>query len=139
MPYQDESTPTRYLAERGPGFFIYGEAEMARSRDEVTYLPNTVAVPGQVMARVTAAGATQGMVGVYDPAATNGLQTVAGLNWGYVDNTANPSTDRVRGVLMARDFEVKNTHITYQTGANAAAKATVDAALKALGIIVRYK
>ena len=56
-----------------------------------------------------------------------------------MDNTANPSTDRVRGVLMARDFEVKNTHITYQTGANAAAKATVDAALKALGIIVRYK
>ena len=46
MPYTDDSTPARYLAERGPGFFVYGEAEMARSRDEITYLPNTVAVAG---------------------------------------------------------------------------------------------
>lgn len=66
----------------------------------------------------------------YDPTAANGAQTIAGILFEAAVGT-------VKRTIVTRDAEVNGAHLIYQNGANDAAKATANAALKALGIIVR--
>lgn len=66
----------------------------------------------------------------YDPTATNGAQTIAGVLFEAAVGT-------VKKTIVARDAEVNGAHLIYQNGADATAKAVADAGLKSLGIIVR--
>ena len=57
-------------------------------------------------------------------------QTIAGILFEAAVGT-------VKRTIITRDCEVNGAHLIYQAGANDAAKATANAALKGLGIIVR--
>lgn len=67
---------------------------------------------------------------LYDPAAVNGAQTIAGILFENAVGT-------VKKTIVTRDAEVNGAHLIYQDSANDAAKLIANAALKALGIIVR--
>jgi hypothetical protein len=66
----------------------------------------------------------------YDPDATTGAQTVAGILF-------EDAVGTVKKTVVTRDAEVNGAHLIYQDDADATAKATANAALAALGIIVR--
>ena len=66
----------------------------------------------------------------YDPTATNGGQTIAGILFEAAVGT-------IKKTIVTRDAEVNGAHLIYQDSANDAAKLVANTALKALGIIVR--
>ena len=79
---------------------------------------------------VTVAADSDGYYVRHAPAATDGSEIVAGVLFEGVIGTD------VR-TIHARDCQVVKAHLTYASGADAAAIAATDAALKALGIIPR--
>lgn len=114
---------------RGTASFLVSEANgMYRSRDAVTVAAGAAPglLAGAILGRLTAGGNYV----AYDPAANTGAQTIAGILWEAAVGT-------VKKTVVTRDAEVNGAHLVYQAGADATAKATANAALKALGIIVR--
>lgn len=94
------------------------------SRDAVTILSGQNLASGAVLGKVTASGKYK----AYAAAATDGSQTVAGILVAAVDASGGDTP----GVAIVRHAIVADTNITY-TGT----KATVEAGLKALGIVPR--
>ena len=119
---------------RGYAFLVSEANGMYRSRQEVTVTvpANSTIVPGTIMGRVT----TGGKFVTQLAAASNGSQNPAGLLLVPQTNTTGSAID-VMATIVARDAEVVKTEITYDPAANAAAISAADAALAALGIIVR--
>ena len=114
---------------RGTANFLVSEANgMYRSRDAVTVAAG--AAPGLAAGTILGKLTSGGNYVAYDPAASSGAQTIAGILWEAAIGT-------VKKTVVTRDAEVNGAHLIYQSGANDAAKATANAALKALGIIVR--
>lgn len=114
---------------RGAANFIVSEANgMYRSRDVGTVAAGAAPglLPGTILGKLTAGGNFVR----YDPAASTGAETVAGILFEAAVGT-------VKKTIVVRDAEVNGAHLIYQNGANDAAKATANTALKALGIIVR--
>lgn len=114
---------------RGTANFLVSEANgMYRSRDEGTVAAGSAPglLAGTILGKLTAGGNYV----AYDPAASTGAQTIAGILFEAAVGT-------VKRTIVTRDAEVNGAHLIYQSGANAAAKATANAALKALGLIVR--
>jgi len=64
--------------------------------------------------------------------ATDGTQTVAGILYEEV-----PPAVTIKRTITRRDCEVNGDHLIYSAGASAAQIATANAALLALGIVVR--
>lgn len=92
------------------------------------------AVGDQFTITVTRAAATDtGKYAPYDPAATDGTATAAAVLYGRADAT---DADR-RGVVFARDCEVKREVLTWSDGINDAQKSTAVAALATRDIIAR--
>lgn len=115
--------------KRGTANFIVSEANgMYRSRDQVTVAAGVAPglLAGTILGKLTAGGNYV----AYDPAASTGAETIAGILFEAAVGT-------VKRTAVVRDAEVNGAHLIYQAGANAAAKATANAALTALGIIVR--
>ena len=114
---------------RGTANFLVSEANgMYCSRDEGTVAAG--AAPGLLAGTILGKLTTGGNYVAYDPAASTGAQTIAGILFEAAVGT-------VKRTIVTRDAEVNGAHLIYQSGANAAAKATANAALKALGLIVR--
>jgi len=114
---------------RGTANFLVSEANgMYRSRDEGTVAAG--AAPGLVAGTILGIHTTTGHYVRYDPAATTGAETIAGILFEAAVGT-------VKRTIVVRDCEVNGAHLIYQAGADDAAKATANAALAALGIIVR--
>lgn len=114
---------------RGTANFIVSEANgMYRSRDVGTVAAG--AAPGLLAGTILGKLTAGGNFVAYDPAASTGAQTIAGILFEAAVGT-------VKKTIVVRDAEVNGAHLIYQAGANDAAKATANAALKALGIIVR--
>lgn len=114
---------------RGTANFLVSEANgMYRSRDEGVVAAG--ALPGLLAATILGKLTAGGNYVRYDPAATTGAQTIAGILF-------EDAVGTVKKTIVTRDAEVNGAHLIYQNGANDAAKATANAALKALGIIVR--
>lgn len=114
---------------RGTANFLVSEANgMYRSRDEGTVAAGTAPglIAGTILGKLTAGGNYVR----YDPGANTGAEGIAGILFEAAVGT-------VKRTVVTRDAEVNGAHLIYQAGANAAAKATANAALKALGIIVR--
>lgn len=114
--------------------FLVSEANGYRSREVVT-----VVVP----ANSTING---GAVLGYDTSASKYVNPDFSFASGDTENNAllfetlvneTGSDLDVEATVIIRDAEVNGNHLTYVTGADANAKATVNTALKALGIIVR--
>jgi hypothetical protein len=92
------------------------------------------------MGQVLAAGAifgkitSSGKYAVYDPAASDGTQTPAGVLWDAVDATAADT----KGVGIVRDAEINSSEVVWKAGLTAAQQATGIAKLADLGVIDRY-
>jgi len=123
------------LTEGTRGYaFLVSASNGQRSFQEVTVTvpSNSTIVPGTVMGKITTGGKFIAQIA----AASNGSQTPAGLLLVPQTNTTGSAVDVVATVVL-RDAEVVKTEITYDPAANAAAILAADAALAALGIIVR--
>jgi hypothetical protein len=110
------------------GFLISEAQGMYRSRDQVTVAGG--AAPGLVAGTLLGKLTAGGNFVRYAPGASDGSQNVAGILFEGVVGTA-------KRTIVSRDAQVVGAHLTYSAGADAAAIATANAALAALGIIVR--
>ncbi len=114
--------------------FLVSEANDWRSRDEVTVTvpANTTFAAGTILGKLTATGKLVRhdaalITGAEDETAILGFNIVNGTG-GAVDYTLT---------VIARDAEVNGPDLTYEAGADAAQILVSNAALAALGIIVR--
>ena len=114
--------------------FIVRESNGYRSRDDVTVTvpATTTYVAGTILGKITATGKFVR----HAAGATNGSEDEAGVLYETITNTTGSGVDST-AVNFARDAEVNGHELTYQIGADAPQLVTSDAALKALGIIVR--
>jgi hypothetical protein len=114
--------------------FIVSESEGYRSRDDVTVTvpADTTYAAGTILGKITA---TDKFVR-HAAAAADGSEVEAGILYETLANTTGSAVDS-ESVSFARDAEVNGSELTYEAGADATQITTSDAALKALGIIVR--
>lgn len=111
--------------------FLVSEANDWRSRDEVTL---TVPAGGLEAGTVLGVITSSGKYVRHAAGAANGSENEAGIlyaNFSDADAGDNDAT------IIARDAEVNGSDLTYEDGADAAQITTSNAALAALGIIVR--
>lgn len=115
--------------------FMVSEANDWRSRDQgtVTVPANTTFAAGMVLGQQTS-----GLKFVrHDTDGTDdGRRTEAGLLFANLVNDTVSAVD-FDATILVRDAEVNGTDLTYEDGANDAAKTASNVALAALGIIVR--
>lgn len=113
--------------------FLISEANDWRSRDEVTV---TVAdggyEAGTILGKITATGKYVR----HAAGASDGSQTEAGILLMAQANDTGSAAD-AQATIIARDAEVEGDELTYEVGADAAQITTSNAALAAIGIVVR--
>ena len=114
--------------------FSRSEGNGTQSRDTVvvTVPANTTYAAGTILGKITSSGKFVR----HDAAAVNGSELEAGVLFETITNTAGSGVDS-SAVNFARDAEVNGHELTYEVGADAPQIIVSDAALKALGIIVR--
>lgn len=114
--------------------FLISEANSYRSRDEVTVTvpANTTLEAGTLLGRITSSGNFVR----HAAGASDGSQNEAGVLFQNLANTTAGPLD-FQAVNVARDAEVRGADLTYEDGADAAQITTSNAALAALGVVVR--
>ena len=114
--------------------FIVSESNGYRSRDDVTVTvpADTTYAAGTILGKITATGKFVR----HAAGATNGSELEAGVLFETITNTTASGVDS-SAVNFARDAEVNGHELTYEVGADAPQIIVSDAALKALGMIVR--
>lgn len=114
--------------------FLVSEASYYRSRDgeTITVPANTTYEPGTIMGKITASGKFVR----HDAGASDGSQNEAGVLYAGLTNDTGSGVD-MAGTIIARDAEINSAELTYEAGADAAQITTSNAALVALGLIVR--
>ena len=114
--------------------FIRSEGNGTQSRDTVvvTVPATTTYAAGTILGKITA---TSKFVR-HAADAVNGSELEAGVLFETITNTTASGVDSST-VNFARACEVNGHELTYEAGADAPQIVTSDAALKALGIIVR--
>lgn len=114
--------------------FLISEAESYRSRDQivVTVPANTTYEAGTVLGRITATG----LFVRHDAAASNGSQNEAGILFQNLNNATGSPVD-MDATNIARAAQVRGADLTYEDGADAAQITASNAALSALGVVVR--
>ena len=115
---------------RHAGEFVLTEANGARSRETVTLAETQSVVPGAVLGKITASGE----YGVLDPAASDGLETAAGVAF-YAATTEAAETTPL--VIVARDAEVNQNCLEWPASITEAEITAAIEQLAALGIIAR--
>lgn len=110
------------------GFLVSEAQGMYRSREQLTVAGG--AAPGLVAGTLLGKLTAGGNYVRHAPGASDGSQTVAGILFEAVIGTA-------KRTVVVRDAQVVGGNLTYSAGADASAIATANAALAALGIIVR--
>lgn len=118
-----------YQGPRFGGYFVSEAANMFRSRDtaDVTAPDDADLRPGTILA-----GPVGGALVPYDAAGDDGSEDIVGILYEFV-----PKGTTAARTYTSRDAEVVGAHLIYPDGLNDAGKATANAALRALGIIVR--
>lgn len=114
--------------------FLVSEANGYRPRDTVTVTvpANTTLSAGTLLGQITA---TSKYVR-HAAGASDGSEDEAGVLYETLVNTTGSAVDYTATAVL-RDAEVSGEELTYEVGADAAQITASDAALKALGIIVR--
>lgn len=114
--------------------FMISEAEDYRSRDQVvvTVPANTTLNSGTVLGKITASSKFVR----HAAGAADGSQNEAGVLFETLMNSTGSPVD-YDAVNIARDAQVKQADLTYEDGADAAQITTSNAALAALGVVVR--
>jgi hypothetical protein len=116
--------PTAIFQTRPTDWLKSEEDDAQFSREQVIVAAGQNLASGAVIGKVAATG----KVVLHTAAATDGSQAVYGILFDNVDATAGDKN----GVAIVRDAVVAADKLTYEAGADAAAKAAVVAALKAL-------
>jgi hypothetical protein len=111
------------------GGFLVSEARGNRSRDAGILVLGQNLRCGAVVGKITASG----KYSVYNPANSDGTQTVAGILWDAYDATAAD----VRVTLVTNDCEVNAGELTWFAGATGPQITTGIAGLLTLGIKAR--
>lgn len=113
------------------GDYVLSEASGTRSRDNIKIASGSgIVKPGRVLGKVTATGKFK----PHDPAAADGSEVAAAINYARVDAT---DADVVTPGHV-RDCEVKAGCLSYHAATDTdPEKAAVHAALAANGIVVR--
>lgn len=113
--------------------FMISEAGDYRSRDEVTVtVPDGGYDSGTVLGKITATGKYVR----HAAGAADGSQIEAGILFDTIANDTGSGVDHT-ATIIARDAQVKQADLTYEVGADATQITTSNAALAALGIVVR--
>ncbi|MEL6101308.1 MAG: head decoration protein [Pseudomonadota bacterium] len=108
--------------------FLISEANGFRSRAEVTVNATTAALePGTVLGMITSSGNYIR----HDSGLSNGAQNVAGILMIAI------GAEGANRTVIVRDAEVAGADLIYEDGANASQITAANAALAALGIVVR--
>lgn len=114
------------------GEFIRSLASGDRSVDVKTIRIGESLVAGQVLGKVTGGGQA-GQYGALEEAATNGLQTPAGICYEDI-STASAAKS---ATVVVRDCEVIGNRLTWPASYNAGDITAAGVTLATLGIIVR--
>lgn len=112
-----------------PGAFLVSEANGHRSREQGELASGQDLPAGAVVGQIAASGA----YAAYDPEATDGSEEVAGILYAGID----ASEGAAAAVIIRRDAEVIEDHLTWFDAATEGQITTGIAALAALGIIAR--
>jgi len=114
--------------------FIVSEANDWRSRDAVTVTvpANTTFASGTILGKLTASGKFVR----HNAALDTGAEDESGILFDPLVNATGSAVD-YDATNVARDAEVNGSDLTYEAGADGAQVITSNAALAALGIIVR--
>lgn len=114
--------------------FMISEANDWRSRDEITVTvpANTTLEAGTVLGKITSSGKFVR----HAAGASDGSEDEAGILFANLVNDTGSAVD-FEATNLSRDAEVRGSDLTYEDGADAAQVTTSNAALAALGIIVR--
>jgi len=114
--------------------FIVSEANDWRSRDAVTVTvpANTTFASGTILGKLTATGKFVR----HNAALDTGAEDESGILFEPLVNATGSAVD-YDATNVARDAEVNGSDLTYEAGADGAQVITSNAALAALGIIVR--
>lgn len=112
------------------GDLLKYEAPNLYSRDRVTVASGQTLALGTVVGVVTATSKLKAL----DPAATDGTENARGVIANDVDAAL---ADRDDGLLIARHALVARNALVWPSGISAELKATAEAQLKAIGILVR--
>lgn len=115
--------------------FMISEAEDYRSRDEVTVTvpANTTLVSGTILAKITSTG--KFVPHETDASPEDGSEGAAGILFEGLTNSTGSAVD-FTATVVTRAAQVKQADLTYDDISPSPVAAT-DAALAALGIIVR--
>lgn len=115
------------------GEFLHSEAEMLRSREEVVVtVPDGGMVAGTVLGVVTSTGKYVR----HAAGATDGSEDEAAVLLANLENDTGSAEDQTATVI-ARAAQVYAHALTYEVGADGTQETTTNAALTALGIVVR--
>lgn len=109
--------------------FVLSEANGDRSRENVVVVSGQNLTAGAVVGKITASGKYK----EYNPGNADGSQTAVGVLYASTDATSADA----KGVIYARDCEVRKADLVWFTGATAPQQATGITALAALGILAR--
>ena len=114
--------------------FLVSEANDWRSRDAVTVTvpANTTFASGTILGKLTASGKFVR----HNAALDTGAEDESGILFEPLVNATGSAVD-YDATNVARDAEVNGSDLTYEVGADGAQVITSNAALAALGIIVR--
>lgn len=118
------------MPQSGRARYLVSEANgMYRSREEKTVVSGVGgALPGLILGKLTAGGNYV----AHAIAGGDGSQNVSGILFEEM-----PASTTTKRTVSVRDCEVNGAHLIYPTGATDPQKVTINAALAALGIIVR--
>jgi len=111
------------------GSAILSEASGTRSRETVTLASGASVKANEVVGEITASG----KYAPFDPAASDGTETAAGVVVAPSDAT---SADQPV-LIIARDAEVDKNGLVWPDGITAAQQSAAEADLEAAGILVR--
>lgn len=114
--------------------YLISEANGYRSREAVTVTvpANTTLEAGTILGKISASGKYVR----HNAAAVDGSEAEAAILYETLTNTTGAGVDNTATATL-RDAEVSGEELTYEVGADAAQITASDAALAALGIIVR--
>lgn len=116
--------------------FILSEANGYRSREEVTLAEGEDVKAGEVLGKLTSGGKYV----AWDPDASDGSETIAGISYAAVDASASGNGDE-EVAIVARDAEVDVGALTYaeEDSAGNGGKDNAVSQLADLGIIARER
>jgi hypothetical protein len=113
---------------QGSGAFMIGNFDNNRTNVQGTLAAKATDYRvGEVLGKITATGIYKSL----DPAATDGSQNFAAINWSHRYASANAQ----RGALTVREATINSNLLYYENAVTGPQRAVIESAMAAQGII----